>query len=402
MRIAVIDTTLMRSPTGGGQTFLGHLTTALGSSGHQIDVISEEGPETMIAERIRAAGARIHTDVWPRRTIPEDRASRLAARVQGLGVDAFVVSISPDAGWLALPLLHSDIVTAAIVHNDSPAFYRPMAHYAAFVDRAVGVSMETHRHIVTTCNVPAGRARHIPYGVPRLSLERAATRWNTPREGPLRIGYVGRVVTGQKRVQDIPLLLRELDDRGVDFQLDVVGGGDASAWLQEEVARGRSRGRVRFWGWLPSAAVTERLLELDVLVMLSDVEGLPLALLEAMAHAVLPVVTQTRSGNPEVISDGQNGYLMPIGDVRAFADRLQALARDSATLRRLREAAWTTSEHYSVERMARAWLSCLNRDRLRAPRPPGPFPIMLSCQSIYPRWLRRLKWRVVGPPRTAP
>ena len=120
-----------------------------------------------------------------------------------------------------------------------------------------------------------------------------------------------------------------------------------------------------------------------------------------MGHAVVPVVTRIASGNAEVIPDGQNGYLVPVGDLRTFADRLQELAGDPSSLRRLRKAAWETSRRYSIERMAAAYVAALDVRSpsggvVRAPRSPGPFPLMASCRSPYPLWLRRIKWALLG------
>jgi glycosyltransferase involved in cell wall biosynthesis len=336
--------------------------------------------------------------------MPEERAARLAAWTHANGITAHVISVSPDVGWLALPLLDARITTMAIVHLDWPTFYTPLTYYAPFVDRAVGVSEQTHRRIVSDCGIPPERARHIPYGVRGLTHSEASPRWDRrpPPGAPLRLGYVGRLEQVQKRVRDIPLLVADLSRRGLAFELDVIGDGEEASWLSQELTRRGLSRFVRSWGWLSAEDVRRRLLVLDVLLLFSKAEGLPLALLEAMAHAVVPVVTRTDSGNPDVVRDNENGYLVPIGDVEVFADRLQTLSDDPDRLLRFKRAAWETSRRYSVERTTADYITALREadaslaGAARAPRPPGPFPVMPSCRSAYPRWLRRLKWRAVS------
>jgi glycosyltransferase involved in cell wall biosynthesis len=154
---------------------------------------------------------------------------------------------------------------------------------------------------------------------------------------------------------------------------------------------------LRFWGWRTPEEVRSHLRELDILVLFSKFEGLPLVLLEAMGHGVVPVVTRTESGNAELIRDGENGYLIPIGDIEAFAARLRHLANHPEAFSRLRQASYATARAYSIDRMTSAYLACLSLEDLwagtkpRAPRPGGNYPLMPSCRSRYPSWMRRLK-----------
>jgi glycosyltransferase involved in cell wall biosynthesis len=400
VRIAFVDTTLETSPTGGCQTFLVDVTRALHASGQEVHVVYQSDRDRTISERLAAAGVAVHRNPWSPWSTPEERAASVVRWVQDRRIDVFVVSLSPDVGWLALPLLDANVTTVAIVHSDGPSFYRPLAHYAPFVDCAVGVSARTHQRIIEECGIPPERARHIPYGVHRARASEVSKRWEIAgRPGFLRLAYLGRLEHSQKRVRDLPGVLSALASRGVPFEVEVIGDGEEAGWLRREVNAAGLASRVSFQGWLTPADVRRRLLTLDVLLLLSVAEGLPLALLEAMGHAVVPVVTNIASGNTEVVRDGENGYLVPVGDVNGFADRLQSLAGDPHTLCRLRRAAWQTSRLYSVERMVSSYVEVFNAHSSssgRAPRPPGSYPLMPSCRSRYPLWVRRLKWGVLG------
>jgi glycosyltransferase involved in cell wall biosynthesis len=286
-------------------------------------------------------------------------------------------------------------VTVAVAQNDVESFYAPLRHYRPFLDCAVGVSREIHRKIVTDCGVAPTRAKHIPYGVRSLTPAQVSARISTRLPGsPLRIGYVGRLEQGQKRIFDLIPLLASLQRRAVDFTCDVVGDGGDRERLVRGVEALRLTRRPRFWGWLDGSAVRERLGELDVFVLLSSVEGLPIALLEAMAEGVVPVVTKIASGCPDVVQDGVNGFSEPVGDSEAFANRIQWLAENVEELARMRRAAWETASEYSTDRMVAAYASLLEAGSQageRAPKPSGYYPVMPSCRSRYPRWLRAMK-----------
>lgn len=404
MHTVFIDTTMTTPPTGGAHKFQVDLCAPLAARGWSLSFVTQPGPERGIVEGLRAAGAEVHERVWREAHLPEERARLLAVWVNAREPDAYVISTSPDVGWLALPLLDAAVPTVSIAHNDVGAYYEPLRHYGALLDCAVGVSGEIVRRIVEECGVPPARARRIPYGVYTLSEAEAQARVGASAAagGPLRIGYVGRVVVEQKRVLEMAPLAAELERRGVDFELHVVGEGEARGPLEEEFRRLGVGGRVKFWGWLAPEEVRRRLSELDVFLLMSDYEGLSVALLEAMGHALAPVVTDIRSGTGEVVRDGRSGFLVPVGDVGTFADRLERLAREPRTLASLKRGAWEAGRPYTIERMADAYVECFEaaralgaERRAGVPRRPG-FPVMPSCRSRYPFWLRKLKQGVLA------
>jgi glycosyltransferase involved in cell wall biosynthesis len=402
MHVVIVDTTMTTPPTGGAHTFLVDLCAPLAERGWRASFVTQPGPEQGIVKALREAGGEIKDQLWPASALPEERAGRLAAWVNDVCPEAYVISASPDAGWLALPLLDARVPTLSVAHNDVAAFYEPLKHYGAFVDCAVSVSQEIHRRTIEECGVPPERARRIPYGVKSLGEEEARARAESSLQGgPLRIGYVGRLVQEQKRVLEMAPLASELVRRGVDFELHVIGEGAARAALEAGLGRRGVAGRVKFWGWLDSSEVKRRLKELDVFLLMSDYEGLSVALLEALGHALAPVVTGIRSGTGEVVEDGRSGFVVPVGDIEAFGERLERLALDRPLLASLRAAAWEASRPYTVGRMADEYVRCfeeareVNHARGARERRQLGFPVMPACRSPYPLWLRKIKQRVL-------
>jgi glycosyltransferase involved in cell wall biosynthesis len=137
---------------------------------------------------------------------------------------------------------------------------------------------------------------------------------------------------------------------GVRF--DVIGGGPLLDTLR---ARASSRGvadAFTFFGHRED--VRERLADADAVVLPSRSEGLPNAILEAMA-AGRPVVASAVGGVPDVVTDGVTGLLVPPEDPAALAAALTRLADDPALADRMGVAARRAAEtDFSFERMVDA------------------------------------------------
>jgi glycosyltransferase involved in cell wall biosynthesis len=107
--------------------------------------------------------------------------------------------------------------------------------------------------------------------------------------------------------------------------------------------------------------VAEQLARADVFVLSSRSEGLPMAILEAMA-AGLPVVATAVGGIPELVADGETGLLVPPGDADALAEALRRLVADPELRRRLGDAARTrVEERFSLAATRRAHVELYDR-----------------------------------------
>jgi glycosyltransferase involved in cell wall biosynthesis len=400
MKIVIIDTTLTTPPTGGAHTFLVDFCLRLVQQGHATSVVTQPGPDQSLIQVLERGGVEVRSDLWRPSHLPEERASLLANWVHTREIDVYIVSASPDVGWLALPLLAPHVATLSVAHNDNSAFYEPLTHYHSFIDIAVAVSAEIQRKIIAG-GIPPERVRQIPYGVASLSKPNIEDRCSQPRDSrlPLNIGYIGRVVQEQKRVMDLVPLAVNLKRRGVLFQLHIIGDGSDRDQLSKAFAAGEAEDCVKFWGWQPAERVKDLLRQMDVFLLMSEYEGLPVALLEAMGHGLAPVVSRIASGNAQLIRDEENGYLVEVGDIMGFADRLEHLSANSSLLRRIQRAAWDTSQEYDIARMVDRYLQCFedaaaarfsHEYRLRSG---GSYPPMPSCVSRYPFWLRKIRYQ---------
>ena len=98
-----------------------------------------------------------------------------------------------------------------------------------------------------------------------------------------------------------------------------------------------------------------------VAVLCSESEGFSNSIIEYM-QARCPVVCTETGGNPELVKDGYNGFLVPIGDSTALADRIVRLLSDRDLARQISEAGYqTVSSTYTHERMVSEQMACYDR-----------------------------------------
>lgn len=134
-----------------------------------------------------------------------------------------------------------------------------------------------------------------------------------------------------------------------DARFKIVGRGRLEAKLKSYAENLGIAGQVEFTGLRHD--IPEILAQTDIFVLSSLWEGLPLAAIEAMA-AARPVVLTDVGGNHELVTSGQEGLLVPPGDVPALAAALQNLIDDPAYRNRLgRNARARVREEFSLERM---------------------------------------------------
>jgi len=229
--------------------------------------------------------------------------------------------------------------------------------------RVVGVSRDVSMRLARDAHLAGERITTITNG---LELPPAV-----PSREPgdtVRIGSAGRMtpVKNYHAMVDIAGDVHRANRR-TSFQL--AGDGPEKASLAAAL---RARGLDGVFG-LPGAFenIYDFLERIDIFVNTSHHEGVPMSVLEAMACEI-PVVAFAVGGLREIVTDGTDGFLVPPGDRRRFADRLLELAGDPALLRRMGRAARRKVENsFSREAMVNAYTHLYRTDGCPcAPRQP--------------------------------
>jgi glycosyltransferase involved in cell wall biosynthesis len=188
-------------------------------------------------------------------------------------------------------------------------------------------------------------------------------------EGPAGyLLFVGRLRI-RKGVEVLLAALAELRRRNRAAVLRIAGDGEHRARLEDEVDELGLRDAVSFLGTCDGPRVRRLLAGAAALVVPSIYEGMPLVVLEAMASGV-PVVASRVSGIPEVVVDGETGWLVPPEDPAALAGALASVLADPREARRRGEAGRRRAEErYRPAHAAEAWREAVGP---HLPSPPLP------------------------------
>jgi glycosyltransferase involved in cell wall biosynthesis len=247
------------------------------------------------------------------------------------------------------PSLSARVKVVCIGHSDDPVHFEHCLRIGRASDAVVGVSPAISQFLALADPTLVPRLHTIAYGVPMPPFRPA----HQARAGaPLRIALVGRLVQHQKRATDIIAIARLLEERRIPFELFAFGDGPVRNIMTREGNDLIQSGRLSFPGKLANSEILKILEGFDAFLLPSSFEGLSLSLLEAMSRGVVPVVSDIRSGVPELIWDGVNGFIAPVGDVARFADHLEYLYKKPAERIRMSIEAYRTVEHgYRVDDM---------------------------------------------------
>ncbi len=293
------------------------------------------------------------------------------------------------------PKLSTRIKVVGIAHSDDAEHYEHVSRLGHTWDAIVGVSQTITQRIATLAPMISSRLHTIPYGV-----EMPLIRPKRPIDAmaPLQIIYCGRLEEKQKRVLDLIWIARRLKERQIPFVLTIVGDGSARRRMELLRTEFALDSCIFFTGKLPNTAVIQRLQHSDVFLLPSSFEGLPVSLLEAMAKGVVPLVTDIRSGIPELIQDRKNGLIVTVGHIDGFAERLTYLYHNPTVLYRMTEAGRATiiTGGYYIEKMVDRYLTVfqtiLTQSFQRQPGnilPPEQLKHQLSWLAMVRHRLRR-------------
>jgi L-malate glycosyltransferase len=153
------------------------------------------------------------------------------------------------------------------------------------------------------------------------------------------VGAIVARLNGRKGHATLLKSVSLLREEGVTPLTLIVGDGPERAALEQQALQLElNEGHVRFLG---ARSDVDRILSAaDFFVLPSDTEGLPLSVLEAMAHG-LPIIASRVGGIPELVEHMEQGLLVPPGDPPALANAIRRIVEDRPLRRRLADAART-------------------------------------------------------------
>ena len=243
-----------------------------------------------------------------------------------------------------VPTLPVNVATIGVLHSDEPHYYQFAMDLGAWMDGLVVVSEEIQRKLNRLAPALAPRTRRIPYGIIMRS-----DAPGKPAPYPLRVVYAGRLSHYQKRVQDLAAIIARCHDQRLPIEFEIAGDGPDREAFVRTISQAVESGSARIHGTLSGDSLRTLLDSSHVLILTSEFEGLPIALLEGVESGCVPVVSRIRSGVDELVTDNETGLTFDVGDVRGAVECLQKISLNVdlgrslaiASRNRLASSSWT-------------------------------------------------------------
>lgn len=347
---------------GGGGRASADLCRALAARGHEIRVLTTRLPAGELAE---------DDEGYQVIRLPSWRSSRFI--VSFLEMASYIlVGLRPGLSQIRrwqpdLIHAHFAVPTGALAYALSRLAHLPYVLTTHLGDVPGGVPEKTDRwfRFVDPFTPPIWRRASKVVAVSQYTKELAVARYDVPIEvipngielrqasaGPVadppRLIFAGRF----QPQKNLLFLLDALDRvRDLPWQLVLVGDGPERLALEKRIGQLRLGDRVEFRGWVSPEDVRRILHASDLLVMPSRSEGLPVVGVEALAQGVAIAATAA-GGLGELVEDGRNGVLCPIGDLDCYAAGLRRCLSDREGLSRMKEQSLEIASRYDIRQVA--------------------------------------------------
>ena len=325
-----------------GEASLEHLADELGVPYHHLSTLQRDVSATSDVATVRALRGLLHErrpDVLHTHTAKAGATGRIAALLAGRARPRAVVHT-----------YHGHVLRGYFDPTRERAFRlieRALAHAS---DRLIAVSSEVRDDLVAFHVAKPEKIAVVPYGFDLDGRIRTDAQTRTRKRAEAKagdafvLGWAGRL-TAIKRPLDLVRAAAEVDGS----VLVLAGDGELRT---DVVALARELGieqRVRLLGYVGDMG--EWYAAFDAFLLTSLNEGAPVVAIEAQAAGV-PVVATDAGGTRTVVADGETGFVVPIGDVQALAERLRRLRDDPELRSRLGVAGRERMRaRFSVERM---------------------------------------------------
>ena len=222
-----------------------------------------------------------------------------------------VFEIAVLAKWL----WPQDVNLITVVHCDERVYYEKYSQIIEIIDYCLVTCDKMEKYFIEQ-GMEKEKLLRLTWEIP---YEKVLERTYLKERAPIRIGYAGRIVNRQKRLDLLIVLVAALINRKVDFQLNIAGNGEFKEELQNELEALSSE--IYFKGHIERKYIADFWREQDIAINCSDYEGRCISRGEAMASGAVPVVTDTSGATADVV-DGYNGYIVPVGDIDSMTERI--------------------------------------------------------------------------------
>ncbi len=220
-------------------------------------------------------------------------------------------------------------------------FQKWIAYFLSLCDHVIVLSKSWYRFY--TRLIDADRLELVPNGID-LRVKSSPEKSETPRI--VFLGEVGR----RKGIYDLIDAARILKEKGMNIEYDIIGPGEIDR-AKKAAVKANLKNEFNFHGPMAGEQKLRVLSRGWIMSLPSYAEGMPLAVLEAMA-AGCAIVSSSVGGIPDVIDHGKHGYLFNPGDVKELANNLSRLVDHPTLLHQFQKASLERVRAFDLETCA--------------------------------------------------
>jgi glycosyltransferase involved in cell wall biosynthesis len=264
------------------------------------------------------------------------------------------VSFARKSVFVLLARLFRITVIIHLHSSDFSEFFAQATGIRFFLMRTI---LRRARAVIVLCD-EWQRVLEEKYGVERIAYipnplttpipETAEFRECSSASRPVFL-FMGFLIES-KGIRDLVRIAERARERRIDIRICVAGKGELAEWLAREIERLGLSEMIQFVGWVEPRQKDALFRRSSVLLLPSYKEGMPIAVLEAMAHA-LPVLSTRIAGIPNQVIDGYNGFLFDPGDIEGFVDAIERLATDPALRQTMSSASVEKAREFAPDKV---------------------------------------------------
>lgn len=247
--------------------------------------------------------------------------------------------------------------------------YSPYKHF--YLRKIVSYVMNKSDEVVANSNDTRKRAFEfynvkreievINLGLIRPSFDRVTRKNLELSDDDFLITSIGRLIK-IKGLQYLLQAMHKLENKRL--KLLVMGDGPEKKTLKMLSKKLGLEGQAEFLGFVGGERKYQYLSVSDLFVLPSLKEAFGIVFLEAM-HCGLPVITTTTGGQTDFLKDGENGFLVPVGDVDALAEKINLLCNDSNLRQKMSNKNRKDVKNFYSEKMAERYEKLFNQTLLK-------------------------------------
>lgn len=239
-------------------------------------------------------------------------------------------SVALYAAGMVKSMFPDQLRLVAVAHGDEVNTYNRLSIWSDQVDGIICISKKIYNKFQIQYGLPQDILLYKPnpIQIPQL-IEKGNSAKHT-----LKIGFAARLRREQKRAHLLPEIIEGCISKNLDVEFNIAGEGECLEHLLAYVSDEHLEERVHVMGWIAPTDIMNFWGEQDVYLNISNYEGMSIAMLEAMALGVVPVVTDV-SGVGDLIEDGRNGFVVPVENWMDVVDKIEFISENRGIVEKI-------------------------------------------------------------------